>query len=141
MTAKIVTLDAHALRGFVKCSKCFRMLTGSASKGRNRYYHYYHCSSSCGYRQKADDVNIAFIENLRDYIVNEQTAPLFKQVILDVYKKETSDGREEKSHAIKQINLLNTTLSKARELLLNGDIDAVDYKLIKSDTEQQIRFF
>lgn len=139
ITGKIVTIDALALRGFVKCSKCSRMLTGSASKGRNQYYHYYHCSSSCGYRQKADEVNNTFVEHLRDFMIAEHAAPLFKQVILDMYKNGISESREGKNDAIEQINTLNKKLSRARELLLNGDIDGADYKVIKSDVEQQIR--
>jgi site-specific DNA recombinase len=30
------------LRGFLICPRCGKMLTGSASKGRNSYYYYYH---------------------------------------------------------------------------------------------------
>lgn len=139
ITAKIVTIDVLALRGFVRCTKCSRMLTGSASKGRHQYYHYYHCSSECGDRYKADEMNDLFLAFLRDFAINPSVAPLFKQVILEVYQKETGDNRLEKKALIDQINTLNTRLSKARELLLNGDIDGADYKVIKGESEQQIR--
>ncbi len=37
------------LRGFLRCPNCNHQLTGSASRGKcGRYYHYYHCKSSCG---------------------------------------------------------------------------------------------
>ena len=36
-------------------------------KGRYNYYHYYHCSTACGCRYKADDVNGSLIEELRKY--------------------------------------------------------------------------
>src|SRR5690606_30114532 len=48
---KIVAMDNLPLRGFLKCPKCDRMLTGSASKGKmGNYYYYYHCTSACGVR-------------------------------------------------------------------------------------------
>jgi hypothetical protein len=37
-----------------------------------------------------------------------------------------------------QITILNNKVTKARELLLNDDIDALDYKSIKSETESKI---
>ncbi|MEO7978051.1 zinc ribbon domain-containing protein [Flavobacterium sp.] len=38
------------LRGYLLCPECGKLLTGSPSKGRNQYYRYYHCASSCGVR-------------------------------------------------------------------------------------------
>ncbi|WP_316848609.1 zinc ribbon domain-containing protein [Pedobacter psychrodurus] len=42
--------DALPLRGFLICPKCGYMLSGSASKGYSKHYHYYHCFSKCGVR-------------------------------------------------------------------------------------------
>jgi site-specific DNA recombinase len=39
---------------------------------------------------------------------------------------------------LKEINELNSRIAKARELLLNGDIDGADYKTIKSENEYKI---
>jgi site-specific DNA recombinase len=126
------------LRGFISCSNCTRTLCGSASKGRKLYYHYYHCSSVCGYRQKAEDVNKVFVKGLSDYVLNPTSAELFKLVILDAFGNSTLNERENKKQYIDQISTLSNKLTKARELLLNGDIDGVDYKTIKSETEQKI---
>jgi DNA invertase Pin-like site-specific DNA recombinase len=50
-----ITIDKRMpLRGFLICSKCSRMLTGSASKGHTKNYYYYHCVSSCGCRFKTE---------------------------------------------------------------------------------------
>src|SRR3546814_1783128 len=38
---KIVSLDMLPLHGFLRCPKCTRMLSGSASKGCGGYYYYY----------------------------------------------------------------------------------------------------
>ena len=37
-----------------------------------------------------------------------------------------------------QLNELNKRLSKARDLLLSGDIEADDYRIIKSESEEKI---
>ena len=48
------------LRGFLKCRKCDRNLTASASKGNGGKYYYYHCTCGCnerfrfGVRRKID---------------------------------------------------------------------------------------
>ena len=41
----------------------YKMLTGSASKGKTTY-RVYHCRASCGVRYRAEDVNGAFIGEL-----------------------------------------------------------------------------
>jgi site-specific DNA recombinase len=43
-----------------------------------------------------------------------------------------------RSELLKDINDLNSRIAKARELLLNGDIDGADYKTIKSENEYKI---
>lgn len=138
MGTKMVSMNMLPLRGFLNCSKCTRTLSGSASKGRTQYYHYYHCSSTCGYRQKAEDVNETFVSGLKEYVLNPDAAELFKRVIMDAYSNSTQYGRESRKQYIDQITVLNNRLTKARELLLNSDIDAIDYKVIKSETELKI---
>lgn len=134
----IVSMSMLPLRGFLNCSKCTRVLSGSASKGRNQYYHYYHCSSYCGYRQKAEDVNETFVSGLKDYVLDMRAAILFKKVILDAYSNSRQTGRDARRQYIDQITIHNNKLTKARELLLNGDIDGADYKAIKSENEHKI---
>ena len=58
--------DRFPLRGLIICpdSDCNRLLTASASRGRNQYYEYYHCISACGTRFPAADVNDAFVKEL-----------------------------------------------------------------------------
>lgn len=49
------------LRGFLKCAKCGKNLTGSGSRSCNgEVFYYYHCSKGCGERQKAQIVNEEF---------------------------------------------------------------------------------
>jgi site-specific DNA recombinase len=134
---KIHSPDLLPLRGFIKCSRCNRVLCGSASKGRNGYYYYYHCSSACGCRYKAEIVNEAFEAQLQQYVVSPDYADLFKEVIVDAYKSQ-NQTKDDYSRLVKDIDDENNKVKKARELLLDGDIDGADYKIIKSESERKI---
>jgi site-specific DNA recombinase len=59
-------------------------------------------------------------------------------VIADTYKSQNTTQLISRSELLKEINDLNSRIAKARELLLNGDIDGADYKTIKSENEYKI---
>ena len=65
---KVGSLDVLQLRGYLICPKCGKLLTGSASKGRNGRYYYYHGISSCGTRFKAENANQLFSSELKKLI-------------------------------------------------------------------------
>ncbi len=113
------------------------MLCWSASKGRNGYYYYYHCSSACGCRYKAEIVNDAFETQLQQFTIKPEYAELFKKVIIDTYKSQ-NQTKDDYSRLVKDIDDENNKVKKARELLLCGDIDGADYKIIKSESERKI---
>ncbi|MEH6306839.1 recombinase family protein [Olivibacter sp. CPCC 100613] len=141
INTKILSPSQLPLRGYLNCSKCTRTLCGSASKGRNAYYYYYHCSSICGCRHKAVEVNNEFLQVLTEYTLNENMAELFKYVIVDAYSNDTGEYRTSKNEYLKSIATFKERLNKARELLLNGDIDSKDYKEIKGDCESNIMLY
>jgi DNA invertase Pin-like site-specific DNA recombinase len=126
------------LRGFLQCPKCTRLLTGSASKGRNDYFYYYHCSSACGIRYRAGDVNDAFLTELKKFVPKPGIAELYTQVVLDGYQDASRFTVDARKKLITQITDQNTRLGKARELLLLNDIDPEDYKIIKKECEARI---
>lgn len=136
---KIVTNDHFPLKGFMLCSRCTRTLCTSSSRGRKLYYHYYHCSSQCGCRFKSHEVNDEFIEFLDEFNLNERTAELFKEVLLSELANDTIDFKEHKLQLAKQLTDLSVRLSRARELLLGGDIDSADYREIKATCEREMQ--
>ncbi|WP_317173973.1 recombinase family protein [Mucilaginibacter glaciei] len=138
LKTKIVTQDMLALKGFINCPKCGKVLTGSASKGRTAHYHYYHCNSTCGYRTRAEEANSIFEEHLKDYVLSPDAAALFKSVILDVYKNEHQTTGNSRKQFIDRITALNNKVTKARELLLNDDIDAADFRAVKVEADREI---
>jgi site-specific DNA recombinase len=129
------------LRGFIRCSKCHKMLTGSSSKGKYQHYYYYHCDSACGVRFNAVETNRKFLDLLRSWALKPAAVELFRLVISSAYKTRTRDGSNAKSQVLNDLMKQNEKLAKARSLLLDGDIDAADYKALKVDCEAQITRF
>ncbi|MDN3587880.1 recombinase family protein [Pedobacter aquatilis] len=135
------TIYAHErmpLRGFLNCSRCDRIATSSASKGRKGYYYYYHCSSACGWRIKAEDADNVLLEIIKEHVLRPVSSEHFKIAIKDWHSNFGKDEKEQKMACIHAISDLNNRITQARELLLAGDIDASDYSTIKSEAENKI---
>ena len=135
---KIVSIDELPLRGFLLCSKCTRVLTGSASKGRTQYYYYYHCSTKCGCRYKAQDVNEVFFNEIKRYAPKPGVDEVCKEIILDVYNSDFASKGDGRKEVLDKIEALSKRQKNARELLLKGDLDGVEYKEIKIECESKI---
>lgn len=135
---KIATDEEIPLKGFLLCPRCNRTLCGSASKGRTNYYYYYHCSSKCGYRYKAAEINGEMITFLSEHKVNQTLSIFLKEAILEEFANNTQSAKERKAGIIKQLSTLQNKLTKARELLLNGDIESSDYRIIKQECDEAI---
>ncbi len=135
---KITVDDKIPLRGFLICPRCGRLLTGSGSKGRKFRYYYYHCSSACGIRYRADLANDQFQKELTKYVPHPAAVGLYKKVIREALEFQAREQRAGKKRMIQQISVLNNRITQGRELLLSGDIDGADFKTIKADGEKQI---
>ena len=135
---KIISPEELPLRGFLICPKCGYMLTGSASKGCKQYYYYYHCFPKCGTRFNAKFVNKKFIEQLDQYAINPPILTLYKTVLIQVYEQATGSQNNNLSILKKRLNDYHVKITKARELLVSGDLDGSDYKFIKRDCERQV---
>lgn len=131
--------DEFPLRNFLVCPQCGKLITASRSKGRTAYYNYYHCTSECGWRYKAEFVHDTFLQELRRFKPHAAMIELYKQVILDVYNSEMTYKQSSKKQLLKDINEQNSRLTKARELLLADAIDASDYKEIKAECERKLQ--
>jgi len=132
---KITSLDELPLRGYLLCSRCSRVLTGSASKGRKQYYYYYHCSTRCGCRYKAEIVNDAILLELKKYSLSPEFKELSANILIDVFNKETNGAQDNRKDVLKQIDEQNDKLRTARELMLTSRIAPEDYNLIKREIE------
>lgn len=130
--------DEIHLRGFLICPKCERKLTGSASKGRNRHYHYYHCTPQCGSRFKSELVNDAMISEINKYTFSFPNLELYRNVITSVYQSVSAADRIDKQRVKEELKMANDRIVKARELLITGDLEPDDYRIIKSESTDKI---
>lgn len=133
---KITVDDRFPLRGFVLCPECGRVLTASSSRGRNGYYHYYHCISACGVRFKADQVNQAMVAELGRWKPHEAVQALYSLLLEDVYTQESKSKRTQLHNLQEEMTRVADRQKKARELLLSEALEADDYKAIKRECEQ-----
>lgn len=138
LNTKATSNDNLPLRGYLVCSTCERMLTGSASRGRSNLYYYYHCIASCGCRFKAEVANEAFVNQLKKFKPHQAVISLYKTIINKAYKSKCSQQQYGSRQMMDDISKMNEKIAKGRELLLAGDIDAGDYRTIKNSSEEQI---
>lgn len=129
---KIVSDDNLPLRGFLRCTKCDRMLSGSASKGRSTYYYYYHCSSSCGVRFKADDVNEKFERQLNMLVPRPGRMKIYSDLVLSSYKEQTKIREKERRDLVDELDKINERLRNARIKLVDGLLATEDFEHVKS---------
>ncbi|QEH41196.1 recombinase family protein [Chitinophaga sp. XS-30] len=126
------------LRGFLTCKKCGEVLTGSGSQGRNKKYYYYHCHSNCKSHLRTDKLHHLFVEQLKSFKLSENYYPICLKILKRTLTEEAALKTKTTYHLTKKIDELNNKIKKARDLLLQGDIDGSDYKKIKAGSEVQI---
>lgn len=135
---KIFVDDKFPMRGFLTCPDCNKMLTASSSRGRNQYYDYYHCTSSCGVRYKADIINEKIIAELRKWKPHPAMQQLYKPILQDVHTQLQKLQRQEQGMIKEQLQQAGTRQRKALDLLLADKMEADDYRSIKRECEQQV---
>lgn len=75
------------LRRFVICDRCNLPLTGSASKGRSGKYGYYHCRKCSGVSIRSEALERQFLDLLEGLRPTAEFMPLFKLIVLDVWRR------------------------------------------------------
>ncbi|MGF6928578.1 site-specific DNA recombinase [Chitinophaga sp. W2I13] len=126
------------LRGFFYCPNCNKRLTGSASKGKTRLYYYYHCVSPCGFRIRADKVHQLFNEQLVMLHADKPYLDLYKDILKHTRRDIFIEQSIIQKTISQSIERLIERILKAKELLLQGEIESDDFLLIKKDCEKRI---
>lgn len=136
---KTVINEQLILRGFLVCPDCRKTLTGSASKGRSRKYYYYHCSSGCKFRKRADMVNRQFSDFLKTLKALEPFLELSEALLKDIRQESHSKNLADRSRIDQRIAKLSDRMVNAHDLFTKGDIDYDDYMTIRSSCRDQIK--
>ena len=135
---KTVAAISLPLKGFLLCPICGKVLSGSASRGRNKYYAYYHCFGGCTHRFRADHVNDRLTAELKKYTPKPKWQPILKSFLYKAYHQQTGRSSDDRKQLTEQIKDLESKLSKARDLLLSDQIDPSDYRAMKADYEERL---
>src|SRR5690606_26464282 len=107
------------LRGFMVCPKCGRNITGSSSKGKYKYYHYYHCDAACGVRMQKKDVDHEMVEFIKQYELPEEMLDLITIVFQHIFNSKTAAFGNELSQVKNELSSETDRLKKARNMLLD----------------------
>ena len=131
--------DELPLRGFLACPRCGRNLTGSASRGKlGGKFFYYHCDRNCKERQRAKDANDSFSELLTDFNSKPQAMALYAKVLKDRLKQSNVSGKSELEKLYKEIAKQKQRIKNAKDLMLDGEISANEYKEMKAEIEETL---
>lgn len=126
------------LRGFVKCGYCTEALTGSWSKGRNKYYAYYHCQDGC-IRETKDVMEALFADFMRTLQPNAGYMRLYREVVMDVWRTKQGDSQKAQGVVSRKINQLRENKSKLEEAFVyQRAIDAETYKAMRSKLTEDL---
>jgi site-specific DNA recombinase len=98
-----------------------------------QYYSYYHCTSGCKCRMRADDANEKFVAELRKYIPKPEVAELFKEIIAEAWEEQTTHHQYDSKQLRLQIKELEEKLSYIRDLLSSKQIEPADFREMKSE--------
>jgi site-specific DNA recombinase len=131
--------EEFPLRGYLVCRKCGANLTASASRGRSAHYYYYHCSTQCGERFNADEANRIFTEELKQLTLSAGSQQLIGR-FLELFNGEGGKSAADSIRKLKtEIQKNKERLGNAQRLLLDGTLDAGEYRAIRTNLEPLIR--
>lgn len=130
------------LRAFVRCATCECYLTGSKSKGRSKYYEYYHCNNKeCpeyGKSIRKSELENAFINFLDGVTPIADYLELFNALVIRAWEARRREVTTERDNYSGRITVLKTRLARINEMRAEGDIDKATYKEMRSAVEGQL---
>ena len=135
---KVAAQEHLPLRGFLICPLCGKLLCGSSSRGRTRYYPYYHCVRDCKCRFKAEKVNDIFLQELKKYVPRPELKELFRISLYKAFANQTSNAHGDRKQLAFEIKEQEGKLAKAQDLLLTGHIQPDDYRDMKETYTEKL---
>ncbi len=127
------------LKGYLRCPKCGRMMTGSASKGRKKHYHYYHCQRAygCKNRFSADEANAVFEKYISKFQVCHDVLTLYYSILEDKFKTNDTEREQEKKQIANSLQGIGETIKGLDEKFLKGELPSERYNRLTDALETQ----
>ena len=128
----------YPLRGYIQCSKCGKVLTGSSVIGNGGRYYYYHCIKGCRERFETTKLHNAFDNWLSSISLKPEIGALYQAVMEDIYKTKEGDRNIEIMKLKEKITANEELIDKATLKLINEDIDKNAYNRLKEKSIKEI---
>ncbi|WP_025665053.1 recombinase family protein [Aquimarina megaterium] len=117
------------LRGHILCSKCGRILTGSASTGRwGGKYYYYHCRLGCKERFKVDQAHDMLDDFLSKCTIDKGISDLYYDIVSERYGNNKQVRSTKMNRINKEIKELKEIISRAEDNLFEGKIGIATFE-------------
>ena len=128
----------YPLKGHLTCRLCGKVLTASASKGRTKYYRYYHCRGGCGERFSTGEANGTFADYLRSFTVKPEVAELYLEVMNDVFEEKEGGREKELAKLDRLLKSVDAKLLKIdQKYYVDEDMDQEAYGRLRRDCEAE----
>src|SRR5690606_38586357 len=102
------------------------------------YYYYYHCTSACGVRFKAETANEAFLKQLRYMSPKEAMVDVFIEAFIKDFNNKTKAQNTERANIIGEIDVLNKRYQNALLKNADGEMADDDFQEVKKLTKGKI---
>ena len=126
------------MRGHLLCHSCNKVLTGSASRSRNKQqFYYYHCKGDCKTRYSVHTVHSTFENWLGSISIKPEIGQLYLAIIKEVYMNNSKGAKMEIAKLELKIKENDERLTRAALKLVDGELDKESYTLVKQQITQQ----
>ena len=129
------------LRGFMKCVRCGRNLTGSGSKSKTgKKHYYYHCNprKNCNERIKINHAHEALKNYLNELKPNKGVTELFKVILKKKYEQNSNSKLSHLKSLEEKINKLEKRKNALLDRNLDGIISNEEFKIKNIELDEQI---
>jgi site-specific DNA recombinase len=127
------------LRALITCSKCGGKLTSSASKGRSRYYIYYHCRNGCTERIPTAKAHEALLNYFDEVAVKPEIEKLYLEVMGTIFKANESNREQEVSKLKENLASTEKKLASLEEKYVMNEIERDSYAFMKPRFKEEIQ--
>lgn len=124
---RTIPTDDLPLRGYLQCEQCGEIFSGSKSKGRNAYYHYYRCftCTKTNYNQK--HVHATLTDILASLSPSQKLLDSVEAKVIAHYTTMEGDKKQMIATTRKRITELQTKIDGLEEKYIDGNITTEVY--------------
>ena len=125
------------MRGFLICPDCGRLLT-EVVQGPHKKILLLPLYLALQSQVSSAETHDLFSKELKKFIPRPGMVEVYQEVISRLYKDQTKGERADLRSIKQELEQVNVRLVKARNLLIEDQLDAVDYRTIKAECEKKI---